>query len=119
MVAGDYDRDGRDDVIALVKNSSNAAFKVFGLRAKTDNSGFADAQQLWDSAGLAFADTTPRAMNVNSDGMADLALLVKNGSNTNVQWLRTVERSTVPASMTSAGSPLVTTLTWSPQNRAF
>ena len=101
MVVGDYDRDGRDDVIALVKNGTGASapFKVFGIRAKTDNTGFADAQQLWDSGSMAFADATPSALNVNSDGMADLALLVKNGSNTNVQWLRTVEKSTVPASM--------------------
>jgi len=122
LVVGDYDRDGRDDVVATVKNSGNGAFKVFAMRAKTDSagfSGFADAQQMWDSGSMQFADVVPTAMNVNSDGMADLALLVKNGNNTNVQWLRTVEKSTVPASMTSAGAPLVTTLTWQPGNRAF
>jgi hypothetical protein len=119
LVIGDFDRDGRDDVVAVVKNSGNSAFKVFGMRAKTDNSGFVDAQQLWDSGSLQFADVVPSAMNVNSDGMADLALLVKNGSNTNVQWLRTVERSTVPASMTSAGQAQNANVSWSSNNRPF
>jgi hypothetical protein len=102
MVVGDYDRDGRDDVIAMVKNATGNAFKVFGIRAKTDGT-FADSQQLWDSGTMAFADVTPTALNVNSDGMADLALLVNVGGTTNVQWLKTVERTAAPASMTNVG----------------
>ena len=109
LVVGDYDRDGRDDAIALVKNASGSAFKVFGIRAKTDGT-FADAQQLWDSGSLAFSDVTPTALNVNSDGMADLAMFVNQGGTTSVQWLKTVERSTTPASMTNAGQPINVTL---------
>jgi hypothetical protein len=110
MVVGDYDRDGRDDVIAMVKNGTGSAFKVFGIRAKTDGT-FADSQQLWDSGTMAFADVTPTALNVNSDGMADLAMFVNQGGTTSVQWLKTIERSAVPASMTNAGQqPINVTL---------
>jgi hypothetical protein len=118
MVVGDYDRDGRDDVIAVVKNATGAAFKVLGIRAKTDGT-FADPQQLWDSGTMAFADVTPTAMNVNSDGMADLAMLVNQSGTTKVQWLRTVERSAVPASMVSAGEAINAGITWGPGNRLF
>jgi hypothetical protein len=111
MVAGDYDRDGRDDLIAVVKNATGAAFKVFGIRAKTDGT-FADAQQLWDSGTMAFADVVPTAMNVNADGMADLALLVRDSSGTDVQWLRTLERTIAPASMISAGPATDAGLSW-------
>ncbi len=114
QVVGDYDRDGRDDVIAVV-NDGNV--KVYGLRAKTDGTGFADPQLLW-SGNLPFADLLPLAVNVNSDGMADLALVMNQGGETRVQWLRTNERSASPASMTSMPH-FDSTLDWNANNRPF
>ena len=46
FVVGDYDRDGRSDVIALVGGSTST---VYGMRAKTDGSGFTDKSSLWSS----------------------------------------------------------------------
>ncbi|MGI8929643.1 MAG: FG-GAP repeat domain-containing protein [Candidatus Limnocylindrales bacterium] len=113
---GDFDRDGRDDLVAVVKDG-NSAIKVFGLRAKTDGTAFADPQLLW-SGNMSFADVTPLAFNVNPDGMADLALASNQGGETRVQWLRTNERTTSPASMTQM-TPFDSTLDWNANNRAF
>ncbi len=96
FVVGDYDRDGRADVIALVGGSTST---VFGMRAKTDDSGaFTDKSSLWSSSATNLSGALPVAMNVDADGMADLAI-VQSGS---VQWLRTIERSSVPAKMVLA-----------------
>jgi len=114
-VVGDFDRDGRDDLIVVVKDANGV--KVMGLRTKTEGT-FAAPQQLWASASVAFADVVPMALNVNADGMADLALVTKNGSLSKVQWLRTNERTTVPASMT-ATTPFDSSLAWSAGNRPF
>ena len=113
-VVGDFDRDGRDDVLAVVKDGGTA-IKVYGLRAKTDGTAFVGAQLLW-SGNVPFADVLPHALNSNSDGMADLALVYNQGGMTRVQLLRAVERSTVPASMT-ASAPFDSTLTWNASNR--
>jgi len=93
LVVGDYDRDGRADIIAFVGGSTST---VYGMRAKTDDSGtFTDKNVLWSSSAGSFANAQPVAMDVDPDGMADLAL-VQPGS---VQWLRTIERSSTPAQM--------------------
>jgi hypothetical protein len=92
LVVGDYDRDGRDDIIAVVGGSPSTAF---GMRAKTDGSGFTDKSQLWSSNTLDLTGAQPIAMDVDPDGMADLAL-IQSGS---VKWLRTIERSASPALM--------------------
>lgn len=112
---GDYDRDGRDDVIAVVPDGSG--IKVFGMRAKVDGTGFADPQLLW-SGNLNFAELTPLALNVNSDGMADLALATNQNGETRMQWLRANERTTTPATMTMM-TPFDSTFDWNVNNRAF
>jgi hypothetical protein len=114
-LVGDYDRDGRDDVIA-VTNSSN--FKVLGLRSLKEG-GFANAQSMYQS-GTAFAGVVPVAMDADPDGMVDLALVVKDGSSTDVQWLRTMERTANPASMVAAGgTSLNSGVNWSASPRPF
>lgn len=113
-VVGDYDRDGRDDLIAVV---NDATVKVYGLRSNTGGTAFVDPQLLW-SGNLSFAELLPLAMNVNPDGMADLALLMNQGSKTRVQWLRANERTTAPASMTLT-TPFDSTLDWNANNRPF
>jgi len=95
FVVGDYDRDGRDDVIAFVGGTSST---VFGMRAKTDGSGFTDKASLWSSSAQNLTNAQPVAMNVDPDGMVDLALV----QSASVQWLRTIERSAGPAQMVLA-----------------
>lgn len=111
---GDYDRDGRDDVLAV---SNGASFKVMGLRAQ--GGGFADPQQLYQST-TPLAGVIPVAMDVNVDGMADLALVTKDGTGTDVQWLRTAERTANPAKMNgTGGAPLNGGVTWAANPAAF
>jgi hypothetical protein len=115
VVVGDYDRDGREDLIATV-NASN--FNVYGLRAKSDGT-FADPAQLY--SGGSYTEVMPFALDVNPDGMVDLALMTRNGSgNASLQWLRTAERSTSPAVMAPAGGqPLDTGLSWGGTGEPF
>ena len=66
------------------------------MRAKSDGSGtFTDKTALWSTSSLNLTGAQPVAMNVDPDGMADLAL-VQSGS---MRWLRTIERSASPALM--------------------
>ena len=90
---GDYDRDGRDDVLALVDGTPS---KVFAMRAKSDGT-FTDKVSLW-SGNTSLGGGQLSAMDVDPDGMADLALV---GSSA-VDWLRTIERSSTPAEMVLA-----------------
>jgi len=93
FVLGDYDRDGRDDVLAFVDGSPS---KVFGMRGKTDGS-FMDKVTLW-SGNTSLGGGQPVAMDVDPDGMADLALV----GTSSADWLRTIERSSTPAEMVLA-----------------
>lgn len=114
-LVGDYDRDGRDDVIAV---SNGANFKVMGLRALASG-GLADPLQLYQSAS-AFADVIPVSMDVNADGMVDVALMTKDGTGTDVHWLRTSERTANPATMSSTGgTPLSAGVNWAANPAAF
>jgi len=100
FTVGDYDRDGRADVVALVAGSTST---VYGMRGKGDGT-FADKTTLWSSNSMNLSNAKPVAMNVDPDGLADVAL-VQAGS---MQWLRTIERSATPAQMVSASQyPLV------------
>jgi FG-GAP-like repeat len=113
-VVGDYDRDGRDDVIAVV---NSGGVKVMGLRAKMDGA-FAEPLELW-SAGLSSADVHPVAIDVNPDGMTDLALVQRNGNASDLTWLKSVERSATPARMSAMTTYTDTNLTWSGGLRTF
>jgi hypothetical protein len=90
-VVGDYDRDGRDDLIAIVRHSSG--IKVLGLRSLGDGS-FANPLNL-GVFNFQFGAVQPVAMDVNPDGMVDVALL----SSGSISWLRTAERKSTPAHM--------------------
>ena len=115
-LVGDYDRDGRDDLIVVI-NTGNG-IRVLGLRSKSDG-GFADPTELWQSNSVAFADVSPVALNVNPDGMADVALVQKSGGSTSLLWLRSVERSAAAATMV-AGAPLSdSNLPWSTALKPF
>ena len=90
-VVGDYDRDGRDDLIAIAPHSSG--IKVLGLRSLGDGT-FANPLNLGVFS-FQYSSVQPVAMDVNPDGMVDVAL-VSAGS---ISWLRTAERKTTPAYM--------------------
>lgn len=91
-VVADFDRDGRDDLVAIVKDGSDS--KVWAMRSVGDGT-FA-APQLMGTFAISFDNTTPVAMDINPDGMTDLAFIGANS----ITWLRTNERSASPASMT-------------------
>lgn len=88
LVVGDYDRDGREDILVVATDGTS----ISGLRGNSDGT-FSEPQTLWTGTG---ATGQPIALNVNPDGMSDLAF-VGDGA---VSWFRTVEKSTLPASMT-------------------
>ena len=116
-VVGDFDRDGRTDVIAVVKNGGGA--DVYGLHSQAD--GTLAQQSLASLATVSWANLAIAAFNANADGMVDLALVQKsNDGATDLQWLQTAERTKLKgASMTA--SPLYTdsSLTWSSALAAF
>jgi hypothetical protein len=84
----DYDRDGRTDLILLAKVDAGG-IKVLGLKALKDG-GFAAPQLLWQNNGIAFGDVMAVGFDLNTDGLADVALLRKDGTNTALRWLRAV-----------------------------
>jgi hypothetical protein len=105
MVMGDWNRDGRDDVMALVKDGSGV--KVVVLKA-TSGGAFVSTGQLWANGSASFDSLRPVAFNGNLDGFADLAMLQQTSSGVNEFWLGTVTTGTVsqvPAGMTAFGAP--------------
>jgi hypothetical protein len=99
----DFDRDGRDDVIYVTPRSGGGV-RVMALRATTSGS-FANQAELWESGAVPFADVTPMGMHVDADGLGDVALLQKlSASTTKMFWLRSIEKSSSPASMTASQS---------------
>jgi hypothetical protein len=115
-LVGDYDRDGRDDLIVVLR--SGAGIRVVGLRSQVDG-GFANPADLWQSSTVPFDEVLPVALDVNPDGMADVALIRKNGTASSLTWLRAIERTAAPASM-AATTPLADAgLTWTPALRPF
>ena len=88
LVVGDFDRDGRADVLAVAADGTS----ILGMRGKSDGT-FADPMSLWTGSG---ATGQPIALNIDPDGMSDIAFL-RTGA---VAWFRTNEKGTGPASMT-------------------
>jgi hypothetical protein len=114
-VVGDYDRDGRDDLIVVLKDGGG--IRVVGLRSTREGT-FTDPAELW-SGPISFDELVPVALDVNPDGMADLALIHRTGGSSTLTWLRAVERSTTPAKMTSSGSFVDVSLNSGSNLRAF
>jgi hypothetical protein len=52
---------------------------------------FKDQNKMATLSSLAVADVTPLGIDINPDGLGDLALVKKNGANTALQWLRAVQ----------------------------
>ena len=104
VVMGDWNRDGRDDAMALVKEGNGV--KVVVLKAMADNS-FASAGQQWANGTISFDSVRPVAFHGNLDGFADLALVQNTGSvsNPNDFWLSTVATGLpqIPGGMTAVG----------------
>jgi hypothetical protein len=116
-VVGDFDRDGRDDVIAVVKDGSGA--RIYGLHSQPDGT---FAQQLLATLdSVSWNNLSVAALNANSDGMADLALAQKaDDGSTSLQWLRTNEKTKQSAaSMTATSAYDDSSLNWSSSIAAF
>jgi len=106
MVMGDWNRDGRDDVMALVKDGNGV--KVVVLKAA--GGAFQSAGQTWANATATFDSLRPVAFHGNLDGFADLALLQQQNSSTvNEFWLSTTMTGTMQTAtaMTVAGTPTI------------
>ncbi|HUR16247.1 MAG TPA: hypothetical protein VMZ33_03080 [Candidatus Limnocylindrales bacterium] len=112
----DFNRDGRDDVVAVRHNGSDNV-TVFGMRGKGDGT-LMDPIQLWQGTPMIpFANLRVVGMNVNSDSLGDVAL-VSLGDATKPVWLRTSEQTkTSPPLMTLV--PSNDALTWSTASHAF
>jgi hypothetical protein len=86
----DYNRDGRADLVALVKNGSD--IDVFGATAAIGGGAFTNQNKMATVSGLALGDVTPLGMDINPDGLGDLVLVRKvNASTTGLQYLRAVQ----------------------------
>jgi hypothetical protein len=88
----DFNRDGRSDVVAVVKDG--AGIDAFGAAA-TVAGGFADTKMMWQSSTYAWGNVSPLGVDVNPDGLGDLGLLLKAGSNTALMWLRATQNADV------------------------
>jgi hypothetical protein len=91
----DFSRDGRSDVVAVVEDGSG--IDVFGAAATVPGA-FGDAKLMWQSNTIAFADANPFGVDVNPDGLGDLGLSLKagsNGANTTLMWLRATQTAGV------------------------
>ena len=106
----DFNRDGRNDIVAVVKDG--AGVDVFGAAA-TLNSAFSDPSKMWETSSQPFSEVVPLGIEVNPDGLGDLALLKKSGGNTAVQWLMAVQtKLVITFSPTTAYTD--SNLTWAP-----
>jgi hypothetical protein len=90
LTVGDVDRDGRADVIAVSQSNG----KIYVLRGQADGS-LSDPQSMWSGQSSALAGE-PLALNVNPDGMSDVALVSASG----IAWFQSNEKTSAPASMT-------------------
>jgi len=103
LVMGDWNRDGRDDVMALVKDG--AGVKVVVLKAMPGGS-FDSTGALWSNSSASFDSLRSVAFHGNLDGFADLALFQQTASGVNEFWLSTAYTGSMqtPTSMTVVGS---------------
>jgi hypothetical protein len=111
----DFNRDGRDDLMVVAR--TGAGIKVFALRSQV-TTGFAAPELLWQG-GIAFGDVVPVGMHVNADGLGDLAMLQRNGSGTQLFWLRSIAKTKNPASMTATSATSDPSLAWSAAGNLF
>jgi hypothetical protein len=87
LTPADFDRDGRTDLVLVAKDGTG--IKLIALKALKAG-GFADPQTLWQNNGLAYSDVIAVGVDLSPDGLADVALLRKDGTNTALRWLRAV-----------------------------
>jgi hypothetical protein len=86
----DYNRDGRTDLVVLVKNGTGV--DVFGATATIGGGSFTNQNKMVTLASLAVDDVTPLGIDIDPDGLGDLGLVRRvNGTTTAVQWLHAVQ----------------------------
>jgi hypothetical protein len=96
----DFNRDGRSDLIVVARDGGG--IDVLGLRARAGS--FADPAVLWQ-ADLGFDEVLPLGLDVNPDGLGDLALLNRDGATTAVRWLQTVSNGGAMSPTTPLADP--------------
>ncbi len=106
----DFNRDGRSDLVALVKDGSGV--DAFGSTA-TVAGAFGDAKLMWQTSTLAFGDASPFGVDVNPDGLGDLGLLRKAGAGTALMWLRATQTAGV-VTFVPTTAYTDTNLAWAP-----
>lgn len=113
----DFNRDGRSDVVAVLKHGS--AIDVVGAKAQVGG-GFSDTAMML-GMNQAFGDVLAIGSDINPDGLGDLVLLKKNGANTTVQWLRASQpKGTAAVSYVATTGYDDSGLTWAPTSiRAY
>jgi hypothetical protein len=87
----DFNRDGRTDVVVVVKNGGG--IDVFGAPAAVGGLSFGNANKMWSSGSVSFDNVNPLGLDINPDGLGDLVLVQKSGSNSAFQWLRATQNS--------------------------
>ena len=99
----DFNRDGRSDVVIAVKNGSGVDF--FGANATVAGGSFVNQHKMLSMGGQTLDDMKLLGLDINPDGLGDVALLKKNGANTTVQWLRAVQapKSSTVTYVTTSG----------------
>ncbi|MEP7378453.1 MAG: VCBS repeat-containing protein [Chloroflexota bacterium] len=93
----DFNRDGRTDVVVVVKNGNG--IDVFGAKAGVGALSFGDPQKMWHQDSVPLDEVNPLGIDINPDGLGDLLLVKKSNANTAFQWLRSSQ---------TAGSAAVT-----------
>jgi hypothetical protein len=108
----DFNRDGRSDVVAVVKDGTGV--DVLGAKALVSG-GFADTAMMLGINNLPFGEVIPVGSEINPDGLGDLVLLRKSGSNTSLTWLLAAQGKGSAAVSYSATTPHVDSgLSWAP-----
>jgi len=109
---GDKNRDGRDDLFAVVKDG--AGVRVLVLRSNADGS-FTNLGVQWQNGAVSFDSVKAVGFHANPDGFADLAMMQNTTSGTNAFWLQSSA-----SGMSVVGTPVTDTDTaWPPATQAL
>ena len=85
----DFNRDGRTDVVVLVKNGNGV--DVFGATSTVNQLSFGNPQKMAHLDNVSLDEVSPLGMNINPDGLGDLVLVRKSNTSTGLQWLRATQ----------------------------
>jgi len=112
----DFNRDGRSDIVVVAKDGSGA-IDVMGL-ASSKAGAFESPQMMWQ-ANIALNDLTPFGLDVDPDGLGDLALLRRAADgNTTLLWLRAISSGGV-STFAATSAMTDSAFAWSAGNKPY